>query len=265
MKIISFSLWGSVFKYNNGAIFNAIEAQEIYPDWTCRFYCDKKVPQSTLDKLKELQSEIVQVDTVGSWDGLFWRFWAMDDSAEAVIIRDTDSVVNTREQAAVTEWLASPYILHGMRDHIEHNVPIMGGMWGCKKPEELFGGKLRKKIADWRTPQQVVKGTDQDFLKTFVWSKYREQMLVHDRFEGRVFKLPNGELVSPSELIYYNKFDNVDPDYPHGKIEFRDHGTFQRLDVYEYDAIAYFGEHKILSFPKHYRMKYGNYVGEIMI
>ena len=43
-KIISFLSGGDNPKYTVGAIKNAELAQEIYPDWKCRFYCASDVP-----------------------------------------------------------------------------------------------------------------------------------------------------------------------------------------------------------------------------
>lgn len=265
MKIISFSLWGDHMKYIGGALSNVEEAKLIYPDWVCRFYVDSSVPELAVEKLQSSGAEVIIVKSRGSWDGLFWRFWAMDDpNANVVIIRDTDSIVSSRERAAVEDWLDSDFELHGMRDHLDHNVPIMGGMWGCKNPSKVFGGNLTKKISDWINAQTIMKGADQEFLKNEIWADFRSQMLTHDRFMGRAFKLPDGEILSVDDVVFYNKWQGQEEEYPDGRIEFKDKGSFQRLDVYEYDAIEYFGPHEIRAFPFHEPMKYGSYVGEIV-
>ena len=51
LNIIAFSLWGDGEKYLNGALENARLAPEIYPHWTCRFYCDDTVPKPVRDQL----------------------------------------------------------------------------------------------------------------------------------------------------------------------------------------------------------------------
>ena len=38
----------------------------------------------------------------------------------------------SREEAAVAEWLSSSLPFHTMRDHPDHQVEIMGGMWGAR-------------------------------------------------------------------------------------------------------------------------------------
>jgi hypothetical protein len=54
-----------------------------------------------------------------------------DPTVDVVVFRDSDSVVNFREQAAVEEWLAAKTItLHSMNDHTGHPWPLMAGMFG---------------------------------------------------------------------------------------------------------------------------------------
>ena len=57
MKIIAFSLWGNNPKYTVGAIKNADIAGKLFPEWICRFYIGKSVPEN-----------IVSLSTV-------WAFW----------------------------------------------------------------------------------------------------------------------------------------------------------------------------------------------
>ncbi|MER8055554.1 tetratricopeptide repeat protein, partial [Acinetobacter pittii] len=44
-NIIAFSLFGANPRYCETSILNTKLAQEIYPEWTCRFYVDESVPE----------------------------------------------------------------------------------------------------------------------------------------------------------------------------------------------------------------------------
>ena len=131
-KVISFSVYGEKEVYQFGAEKNVEIAKKIYPDWVCRFYCSKEI--SNIEKLKSLDCEVLVVDT--KIPEMFWRFFTADDpSVSAFISRDTDSVVNSREKAAVDDWLISTSQFHTMHDHSEgHWSDVMGGMWGLKLP-----------------------------------------------------------------------------------------------------------------------------------
>ncbi len=180
-RIISFSLWGSKGTHLDYAVMNVKEALTIYPDWICRFYVAPDVPLVVQKELYYNGAEIVQeIPKHGSWEGLFWRFYPVINTLiEYVIIRDADSIVNWRERAAVDEWIESKKYVHIMRDHDQHTVPILGGMWGS------IGGlipNLKDLIEAWikRLGRDVQKGDDQEFLKDVIWPSLKDFHIAHD-------------------------------------------------------------------------------------
>ena len=176
-KIISFSLWGDNPKYTIGAVENAKLTNLIYPDWTSRFYCGKSVPKNIIDKLKnEKNCEVINMNDEGDWTGMFWRFYACEDS-DVMISRDTDSRLSYREKSAVDEWLNSNKDFHIMRDHPYHQSLIMGGMWGCRNG-------ILKDIKSFIN--SYVKGdfwqVDQNFLRDVVYNKVKDKSFIHDSY-----------------------------------------------------------------------------------
>ena len=118
-KIISFSLWGDIPRYAEGAIRNAELALEVYPDWICRYYIGKNTPLETIGRLSGFDNtEIYIMNEPGDWTGMFWRFYpASDIDVDVMISRDVDSRLTSREKAAVDEWLEGDKDFHIMRDH----------------------------------------------------------------------------------------------------------------------------------------------------
>ena len=182
MKIIAFSLWGDNPKYTFGAIKNVKLAEELFPDWICRFYVGKSVPQSILSQLQKKDNvEIVRMDENGDWSGMFWRFHPCSEKdVDVVLSRDTDSRLTQREKDAVDEWMNSDKGFHIMRDHPWHAAPILGGMWGCKR------GVLSEMTPLIESQQ---KGdfwqVDQIFLKDFIYPRVKDDAMVHDDFFER--------------------------------------------------------------------------------
>ena len=176
-KIISFSLWGSNEKYTIGAIKNAELSSKIYPGWVSRFYCGKSVPEEIIKKLKNFDNvEIIEMSEEGDWTGMFWRFYACEDS-DIMLSRDTDSRLSNREKLAVDEWLESEKDFHIMRDHPHHSAFILGGMWGCRN------GILK----DIKTIiNEYSKGNfwqvDQNFLREKIYTVVKNNSFVHDSF-----------------------------------------------------------------------------------
>lgn len=191
-KIISFSLWGENPKYTIGAIKNAELAKLIYPDWTCRFYCGKSVPNNIIDELKKFNNvEVIEMGENGDWTGMFWRFFACEDS-DVMLSRDTDSRLSLREKMAVDEWLNSDKDFHIMRDHPYHNATIMGGMWGCRNGVLKDIGKLINEYSKGNFWQ-----VDQNFLKEKIYPIISNNCFVHDSY----FNVESHKKNFPTERI----------------------------------------------------------------
>lgn len=176
-KVISFSLWGDNPKYTIGAIRNAELTPIIYPGWISRFYCGESVPNDIIKQLISLpNTEVVMMGVDGDWTGMFWRFYACEDS-DVMLSRDTDSRLSNREKLAVEEWLESDKDFHIMRDHPYHNTEILGGMWGVRN------GKLSN-IKD--LIEQYTKGdfwqVDQNFLREKIYPLVVDSSFTHDSY-----------------------------------------------------------------------------------
>jgi len=287
--IISFSVWGDSKKYLDGCIENIILSKKIYPNWITRFYCDSVVDSYFISKIKNMGAEVVIMKTVKSnWEGLFWRFFpASEDDVDIFISRDIDSRVNEREQAAVLEWLESDKPIHCMRDHIEHNVPILGGMWGCRKG---ILKNLKDQIIEWN--KYDYKGSDQDFLGQKVWEIYKKQIIAHDKYykgftieqvvtnveeyyrqrsekeEYRIKTILEKNKYL-TDLVYKGASPNMEeinkifPDIPENP-PIKTNYKGEIVSDYIYDPIKFFGEHDIRPFPAHKPMTHGTHVGEII-
>jgi hypothetical protein len=199
-KVIAFSLWGENLKYTIGAIENAKLAPQIYPGWICRFYVANDVPSDILQQLATMpQVELIYMNEVGDWRGMLWRFYAADDPEVAIaIIRDTDSRLNLREQAAVDEWLASGMGIHIMRDSPLHHAAIMGGLWGARYGVLKGLGTQIKTFLNNQPASRQGYSVDQYFLGEVIYPKIQHNACVHDEFyEQHPFPTPrhNGEYV----------------------------------------------------------------------
>ena len=178
MKIIAFSFWGQNPGYLVGALSNLKLAALYYPDWECRIYVGSDVSYQRHKELTTAGFQVYKRDIKAPpHDGLFWRFEpAFEPGVEAFLSRDLDSRLNPREAAAVNEWLRSGKKLHTMRDHYEHIVPILGGMWGCRHWPEFEG-----LLAGWKKNGRM--GDDQEFLKQIIWPLVKDKdCMQHDRY-----------------------------------------------------------------------------------
>jgi len=175
--IISFSLYGHAPLYCEGALRNVVLAKSVYPGWPCRFYIDDTVPVRYVNVLERRGAQIVHVaKSLGPMYGRYWRFWpAADPTTDRFIVRDADSRLNLREKAAVDEWIRSGKSFHVTRDHPQHGVRILGGMWGGVR------GKLpdiAALIDRWGLFAR--QGENQQFMSEVVHPHMGRDYLCHD-------------------------------------------------------------------------------------
>jgi len=184
-RVVSFSLWGTSDVYLQGAIAAIAQVNQHYPGWEARFYIASDVPQSVRQELIDRGAAVYDGPPWGPWAGMFWRFLAASDpQVEVMISRDVDTRILPREVEAVTEWLASGKSLHIMRDHPKHEMPVMGGMWGCRASRLR---DLEARILKWNHYSKY--GCDQKFLGLVVYPLFIDDCWIHSEaitFPGEV-------------------------------------------------------------------------------
>ncbi len=193
MNYVSYSLWGDNDAYFEGLLRCIHINKSIYPGWQNIVYYDQSIAPSWIKTLRGLNLRLEECRKYNEWDGLFWRFKVFDlVDCKVAIVRDTDSPSTKREQEFVTQWLNSDQPLHIIRDHPAHDMPIMGGMWGFKG---RLGINVGRCISNWRWKQ--LKGTDQDFLRKYIYLKFWKNAFVHTSFNA--FQGENVDWIEPSE------------------------------------------------------------------
>lgn len=193
-NVIAFSLFGKQARYCETAMINMELAQEIYPEWTCRFYVDDSIPKDMQQRLEQKGAEVIQISpSQKELSGLFWRFFVMDDpKVKRFLIRDADSLVSWRERAAVDEWLQSDKWFHTMHDFHAHTELILAGMWGgCTGVFDNIEQQIRDYIATGKYLTERVM--DQHYLRYCVWPTIAQSVMIHDSqdfdVQGRAFPL----------------------------------------------------------------------------
>lgn len=204
-KIISFSLFhhtdktmDSAFRnrYLMGVHVNARLLKLYYPGWILRVHTSG-LSDSDIETFIDphgLHTDVIEVVKCNKKPFMLekhsraiQRFLAIDDpTVDVVIVRDLDSRFTTREVMATNEWLGSPLQFHSMRDHQQHNVPIMGGMFGMKKGYSEGSNKtitslVQNFVKDKKEKESFCGvGEDQCFLREYVWPLVKNVTMSHD-------------------------------------------------------------------------------------
>jgi hypothetical protein len=222
-KVIAFSLWGNNPTYNIGAIKNAEQAKDIYPDFECWFYIHQEtVPNEIIFELQKLSNVkiIFKNGDLNICKPMMWRFEAIDDpEVEIILSRDTDTRFLLREKLAVEEWLQSGKLFHIMRDHPEHKPKISGGMFGTRKIPQIKNWKVLIDNYDQRKSYGYVQenyGYDQNFLEEFIYPEIKDNSIIHATFfkyeeHSKDFPIPFDEKYNfVGEYIYSDESRNQD-------------------------------------------------------
>jgi tetratricopeptide (TPR) repeat protein len=200
-KIISYSLYGEKRVYHHGAIINARLSKYIFPDWSCRFYLGDDVPQGVVAELQQSGAEVVFAGHEHSEvPKAFWRFLVADDpKVKFFMIRDCDARPTTKDALAIAAWLDRGRPFHVLRDHVLHNMPMMGGMWGGRTD---YTWDMAARIAVYcRNGVNNIYGADQDFLMNHIWPLIRDKTLVYDSYYN---------LMGSSSFPYFGKGTDAD-------------------------------------------------------
>jgi hypothetical protein len=193
-RLITYSLFNAgaerfeMDSYIRGFYWNARMNNLIYPDWRTHIEVDRWVYDNyriMFDWLVEKNWLSLHINdyTPPLCEGMLWRLkplFTMDITA--IMCRDADSITTYKEAQAIQEWFESEYSFHAINDNPAHGG-LMGGMVAFKTAE-------LKAIMRWDSFEGMIfgqdlskRGSDQDFLNSFVLPKIKDKLLLHC-FEG---------------------------------------------------------------------------------
>ncbi|XP_069975263.1 uncharacterized protein, partial [Penaeus vannamei] len=204
-RVISYSLFGNNSKYWNGLEDILVTAKDLYPGWNVWLYTIPSGRENILCPLIHAHPHLYicdvtnlppPLDDVTEVNPRMWRFVAIgDELLSAMIVRDSDSKITTRESTAVVEWLALDSTFHLMRDHPFHSRPVLAGLWGARWDSRGGGGPVLspRDLRDLRDAM-VTKGKrphardqDQQVLAEILWPVMQSSLTSHDSFHCQVY------------------------------------------------------------------------------
>lgn len=189
-KVISYSLYGSNKKYCIGLLENLKINKEKLPDWETYIYYSENVPQQYIEQYKNYNPVLINCGiTKFNWEGALWRFKLLNNNnIDIFLSRDADSRITDREIKFINEFIESDKCFHIIRDHHNHNTPILAGMFGVKVKE--FNSKYKIKtideyISDYKNiyHKNYRNAPDQYFLRDKIWPLIKDDNYSHIALE----------------------------------------------------------------------------------
>jgi hypothetical protein len=113
-----------------------------------------------------------------------YRFITIDNNnVDIAFSRDADSIINERDIYCINRFINSDYKFQIIRDHKDHNVEILGGMWGIKSG--LLNFKIEDKLKTYFENKNYLKyGDDQLFLTENVYPSVVKDSIVFGEFHN---------------------------------------------------------------------------------
>ena len=166
MIYFSFSLYGTLDKYNRGMIANVEMIRDRFPTARVAVYVADDVPTAIIDTLQSFTNiNIIPTTRKEKSEGMFDRFLAIDISdCDIMFVRDADSRIHERDAACIEDFINdTSKLFHIIRDHYYHSDKVMGGMWGIRKAALLE--PMSTSIGKWKGRyNSKMYGADQNFL-----------------------------------------------------------------------------------------------------
>ncbi|CAF1218787.1 unnamed protein product [Rotaria magnacalcarata] len=213
-KVISISIYGSTSKYTDNSMFNwdksilpfliplAAEVQTLLPSWIIRLYIDyagsSKSQQASLSNFSNVDlCDIHNIPLFGSsllmyLPGKMWRFLPVfDPFVDFFLSRDLDSPIMKRETETIELWESSEErksIFHIARDHKQHDIAILGGLWGAApiRARHYLFHTFRPMLAPSIARRYNGSG-DQRFLSEIIWRNVKAHSLIFDSYSCKTF------------------------------------------------------------------------------
>lgn len=122
-----------------------------------------------------------------------WRFLPLGDvTVDIFLSRDLDSVISSREAAAVHDWLELPERkgIHLMRDKLKsHRLEMLGGMWGARNTilGTVDSKRLQGNIIRIAEMLPKIKGLDQSIIVKEIYYPRFKDIVAYDSYYCREF------------------------------------------------------------------------------
>ena len=228
-KVINLSIYGTTSNFSNNPMFSweksilpyleplANEVKLLLPSWTIRLYIDftgtKRSQRRALSKYSNVDiCNMENLPFFGSLlftflPGKMWRFLPIfDPFVDYTLSRDLDSPITQRETDTLNIWLSDAEknnIFHIARDHPQHGISILGGLWGAANVRAR--DYLMNTFQPMLTPSIAVQYSgagDQEFLSRYVWDKVKDRSLSFDSYNCILYKSRPFPSQRPKGLCY---------------------------------------------------------------
>lgn len=209
VNAFSFCLYGPPNpRYYTPLVENIKIALEHFPGWQVWIHYGPDVDANYLNVLKSYSNVVLQATNILGPANMISRFYTIDHpEVDLMIVRDADSLIHWRDRWAIQRFVERPeFVAHVIRDHRDHGVYMLGGLWGIRKSA---GINIQEQYLRYlQTPEDRGIAHDQNFLSVQVYPLVVSRILVHYSHKHIYFGETGEEFpVAWSETNYCGKVE----------------------------------------------------------
>jgi hypothetical protein len=189
VQVFSFCIYGPYRKrYHDGLLENIKIIEQYFPDWKVYVYYGADTTREFLQTLSTHSCVVLRPTNETGAINMVHRFYAIDeDDVEIMFSRDADSRIHWKDRWAIREFVNAPEVLHSIRDNVEHNTLLCGGLWGIKKTANI---NIHQKYEEFKEqPIELGFGNDQNFLRDKIYPPLADKTLAHYSFDNCKYQM----------------------------------------------------------------------------
>ena len=186
VNAFSFCIYGREQpKYHTGLLDNIQLASVHFPDWRVIVYVGSDTSTDYIRTLQAAPNVVVRMTGITGHRNSLYRFFALEEpNVELMMVRDADSRIHWKDRWAIQRFLESGRGAHIIRDHRQHDIQMLAGLWGLRKG--VLARPLREMVAEWSpvhggsgsVDDPLGFGIDQNFLRLVLYPLITEHSLV---------------------------------------------------------------------------------------
>ena len=186
-------------KYYCGLEENIIYILKTFPSSLIYLWFGSDVEMVYFDKYKSNPNIQIFKLSVTGHIMMSYRFASIDfKNIDVMLVRDADSRISEREINFNNEFIESKYLIHTIRDHKGHFIPLMGGIFSLKKElVQKYNINILKtiKYCNENNIKLDYYNSDQNLLVSLFYNNFKHFLLVHST--KNIFGDPNFIKIEP--------------------------------------------------------------------
>ncbi|XP_018008233.1 uncharacterized protein LOC108665936 [Hyalella azteca] len=192
-RVISVTTFGPSASYEAPLASLIWDSPRLFPGWSVWVYVRHPHPQQVCTLLRSAQHVFFcdsrSLPALGDLKRTNPRMWKVaplgDPNLRAVYVRSVGSLSSPREAQAVQQWLHSGKTWHVMRDHTQHTMPVVDGLWCARwTPTSAYRMAALRNILLQRSYASLDAQQTSKYLSDVLWPqiKLSGSVLQHDAY-----------------------------------------------------------------------------------